>query len=240
MEDSGSRDTFSTGCVRDNGENKPRPDLISPFAKFRLGEWLRLGAEKYDERNWEKGMSISRCLEAIDRHYCQYQMGMRNEDHIAAVMCNAMFIMHYEEMIKIGHLPNTLDDRPSYEPMPIRVYNSLPAFAPSTTKDDNAMAVMQEATDKAYGLELDGQNDNPLGLAMPPVSKVTGKATADRVVKQFNKVFLPDDNKLTKPKPYCEICGNHNLRYYRYDLDRYYCTLCYHNNRIDLKPVIRS
>ena len=34
---------------------------------------------------------------------------------MAAVMCNAMFIIHMEEMIERGVLPETLDDRPNYQ-----------------------------------------------------------------------------------------------------------------------------
>lgn len=320
MHDSGSRDTFSTGCVRDNGEKKPRPDLISPFAKFRLGDWLRKGAEKYDERNWEKGMSISRCLEAIDRHYCQYQMGMKNEDHMAAVMCNAMFILHYEEMIKRGVLPPSLNDMPDYS-LGIQVRKASQMLLPLVTKkldgarlpyekkiakavekaadrmanlkkrvNEATIALMKELNDfedKSYGMELDSQNpvglnpiladhyptDNYTGKPMipkpqevdqdrrkmgqvhnkgarallPPVSKVTGQSIADRVIKQFNKVYpplvIPDDNKVSPIdqsyfKPVCCICGGHNIKFYRQDLKRSYCTNCYHFNRIDLKPVI--
>lgn len=318
MHDSGSRDTFNTGCVRDNGETKPRPDLISPFAKLRLGDWLRKGLEKYDERNWEKGMPISRCLEAIDRHYCKYQMGRTDEDHMAAVMCNAMFIMHYEEMIKIGSLPASLDNRPNYKPMPILVRGTLmlnvgedlkagdpvqyttpmdgeripfvkkleasaDRMANATRRVDEAQdALMKEldiATDTAYGLELDGQNDNPTGLnpilkdmssygqthkplsSMPEVSKVTGKAKKDFTVEKamrLHKVrafIFPDDNKVplmvkqiqdaspvdNRQLDHCYICGTlDDIKYYRQDLKRSYCSNCYHNNRIDLKLFIGS
>ncbi len=115
MEDSGKREDFSTGAVRDTAEDKPRVDLISPYAQMRCGEWLRLGAEKYAERNWEQGMPISRCIASMERHIQQYKMGMKNEDHLAAIAVNAQFIMHYEEMIKQGNLNRSLDDMPHYE-----------------------------------------------------------------------------------------------------------------------------
>jgi hypothetical protein len=38
VKDSGERRTFATGSVRDRGDLKPRPDLISPFAMMRVGE----------------------------------------------------------------------------------------------------------------------------------------------------------------------------------------------------------
>ena len=115
MEDSGKRKEFGTGAVRDSAEDKPRPDLISPYAQWRKGEWLRLGAIKYAERNWEKGMQFSRCIASIFRHLLQYMMGKTNEDHLAAIAVNAEFLMHYEKMIEMGKLPATLDDMPHYE-----------------------------------------------------------------------------------------------------------------------------
>lgn len=118
IHDSGERQQFSTGAVRDTASGKPRIDLISPFALQRLGVWLDLGATKYSERNWEQGMPISRAMASLCRHVEQAKAGDRSEDHIAAIMCNAMFIAHYEEMIKRGCLPAELDDRPDYGPTP--------------------------------------------------------------------------------------------------------------------------
>lgn len=115
MHDSGTRQSFTTGAVRDTAGDKPRPDLASPFALERLGEWLRLGAVKYQERNWEKGIPISRCVASLSRHLMKYQQGARDEDHMAAVMCNAMFILHNEELVRRGVLPAELDDMPRYE-----------------------------------------------------------------------------------------------------------------------------
>ena len=115
MEDSGKREQFTTGAVRDTAEGKSRPDLISPYAQLRKGDWLRLGAEKYAERNWEKGMSFSRCIASVCRHLFQYMMGKINEDHLAAIAVNCEFLMHYEAMIEKGLLPKELDDLPKYE-----------------------------------------------------------------------------------------------------------------------------
>lgn len=115
MEDSGKREEFESGAVRDAAEGKSRPDLVSPYAEERIGQWMAKGAEKYDERNWEKGMSISRCVASISRHLIAFKMGLQNEDHLAAIAVNAQFIMHYEAMIGMGKLPITLDDMPDYE-----------------------------------------------------------------------------------------------------------------------------
>jgi len=117
MTDSGKRQTFGKGrAMRDTAEGKPRPDLISPFAEERQGHWLRMGAEKYAERNWEAGMPFSRCVASLKRHVMKYQQGMQDEDHLAAIMFNAMALIHYEEMIERGLLPPGLNDMPIYRP----------------------------------------------------------------------------------------------------------------------------
>lgn len=115
MNDSGKRQEFVTGAMRDTAEDKPRPDLISPYANDREGVWLGKGARKYAERNWEKGIPISRCIASLERHLLSYKKGMVDEDHMAAIRTNAGFILHYEEMIDRGVLPKELDDMPKYE-----------------------------------------------------------------------------------------------------------------------------
>jgi len=102
-------------AIRDTADDKPRPDLISPFAEERQGHWLRMGAAKYAERNWENGMPFSRCVASLKRHLMKYQQGKRDEDHLAAIMFNAMALIHYEEMIERGRLPEELNDMPDYD-----------------------------------------------------------------------------------------------------------------------------
>jgi hypothetical protein len=119
MQDSGKRETFESGAVRDTAVGKSRPDLISPFATEKLAHWLRLGAEKYSPRNWEKGIPLSRCLASAQRHLLKYQQGAEDgEDHLAAAYCNIMFMIHTVEMIKRGVLPESLDDLPRYSEIP--------------------------------------------------------------------------------------------------------------------------
>lgn len=114
MNDSGKREGFDSGSVRDSQDGKSRPALMSPFAAERLGLWLAKGAAKYAPRNWEKGQPFSRCVESLERHVMYYKQGRDDEDHLAAVMCNAMFMLHFEEGIRRGFLPAELDDMPHY------------------------------------------------------------------------------------------------------------------------------
>ena len=115
LKSSGHEESFGTGAVRDAGE-KTRLDLISPFAMRRLGNWLAAGAKRYAPRNWEQGMPTTRCVASLLRHTESYLAGDSDEDHLAAIMCNAMFLLHYDEMIAKGVLTAALDDRPNYQP----------------------------------------------------------------------------------------------------------------------------
>jgi hypothetical protein len=74
-----------------------------------------MGAEKYAPRNWERGLPVSRSMASLCRHLMKYQQGCTDEDHVAAIMCNAMFIAHTEEMCKRGVLPMSLLDMPDYQ-----------------------------------------------------------------------------------------------------------------------------
>jgi hypothetical protein len=95
--DSGQREEFDTGAVRDVQEGKGRYDLISFYALHRLAGLYERGAVKYSERNWEKGVKASRCLSSALRHIAQYMMGMKDEDHLAGAAWNIFAVMHFEQ-----------------------------------------------------------------------------------------------------------------------------------------------
>lgn len=105
VKDSGKRQQFESGAVRDTTGEKPRPDLISPFFLDRLGQHLRKGAEKYDEWNWAKGIPNSRCYESLMRHIMQFAQGDLTEDHLSAAAFNIMVIVHNQEVSK-RHIEN--------------------------------------------------------------------------------------------------------------------------------------
>ncbi len=120
LQDSGQRRKFKTGAVRDRGDLKPRPDLISPHANMREGMINTLGSIKYSVRNWEQGIPISECLASAQRHIEQYKRGDTDEDHLAQARWNLGAMIHFEEEIKAGRLPAELDDMPKYRGKPIR------------------------------------------------------------------------------------------------------------------------
>ena len=119
LPDSGERQEFNGGAVRDTAKGKPRPDLISPFFTERLGRHLGLGAEKYSEWNWAKGIPNSRCYASLMRHLTQFAQGDESEDHLAAAACNIMFMIHNEEAeAKNAHLrvaTGVLSDMPIFK-----------------------------------------------------------------------------------------------------------------------------
>jgi len=116
MKDSGKRQKFDTGAVREPTENKGRYDLISPIALKRLAVVYEKGAKKYDDRNWEKGLPLGRYLDSTIRHTQQYIEGYKDEDHLAQAAWNLFCVIHTEEMIKRGLLPKELNNVPNYLP----------------------------------------------------------------------------------------------------------------------------
>ena len=108
LKDSGKRDKFDSGMVRDARVGKGRFDLISPFALERIAMIYEKGAIKYEDRNWEKGSPFSRTVDSAYRHLIQYMMGMEDEDHLAQAAWNLIAIMHLEQT------KPELDDMPHY------------------------------------------------------------------------------------------------------------------------------
>jgi len=99
IKDSGEREVYGTGAQRDNHQGKGRFDLVSTQGLLRVARWYELGAKKYSDRNWEKGISVARCIDAAMRHLVKYMAGCDDEDHLAAVAWNVFAIMFYEYYI---------------------------------------------------------------------------------------------------------------------------------------------
>jgi len=92
-----------TGTKNDSG--KLRMDLIPPEAMIALAEVLSMGANKYADHNWRKGIEYSRVLGALERHLADWKMGNRFDDesklnHMAHVLCNVVFLMTYEREMR--------------------------------------------------------------------------------------------------------------------------------------------
>jgi hypothetical protein len=113
VKDSGERQNFDTGSVRDTNIGKGRFDLLPPYALLRLAQHYENGAVKYGDRNWELGQPLSRYLDSAIRHLMKALMGLEDEDHFCAAGWNILSIVETQMRIKLGLLPEELDDLPT-------------------------------------------------------------------------------------------------------------------------------
>lgn len=102
---------FAEGVKYD--QDKLRYDLISFPALEELCKVYSLGAKKYADRNWEKGIMYSRILAAMLRHITAWVMGETldkesNLHHLAHAAWCCFTLLHYH---KAG-LGKTLDNLP--------------------------------------------------------------------------------------------------------------------------------
>lgn len=117
LADSGTRDTFATGAVRDGQTGKGRFDLLPYHAIERVAQVFEKGAQKYAERNWEKGIPLHRYLDSGLRHAMKYVAGQRDEDHLAQAAWNLLCALQTEHWIRTGALPADLDTLPKPKPL---------------------------------------------------------------------------------------------------------------------------
>ena len=81
-------------------DGKPRYDLIPPEALDGLARLYGMGAGKYEDRNWEKGMCWSRVFAAMMRHAWKWWRGEEydqddGQHHLLSVMWCAMALYTY-------------------------------------------------------------------------------------------------------------------------------------------------
>ena len=110
VNDSGKRQEFDTGSVRDTNEGKGRFDLIAAYPLKRLAQHYANGASKYGDRNWEKGQPLYRYMDSTIRHIFSYQDGDRSEDHLIAAAWNLFAYVWTEREVAEGRLPKELAD----------------------------------------------------------------------------------------------------------------------------------
>ena len=108
----GERQIFEGGAQREAATGKGRFDLVPPYPHRRLAAHYENGAAKYAERNWEKGLPLSRFVDSAERHLNQFKAGDRTEDHLSAVLWNIYGYMDTERRIAAGELPESLRNVP--------------------------------------------------------------------------------------------------------------------------------
>lgn len=87
----------STGSSRSDRTGKGRYDLIPPLVTRRLALRYEGGAIAHGDRNWEKGMDVSRCFDSAKRHMDEWAEGLTDEDHLGAALWNIAAIMFMQE-----------------------------------------------------------------------------------------------------------------------------------------------
>lgn len=92
IKDSGRRQKFSSGMVRDVTEGKVDYSLTRDGPMYeRWARHMTRGAEKYAPRNWMLAASdgeLQRFRESALRHFEAWLRGDEDEDHAAAVFFN--------------------------------------------------------------------------------------------------------------------------------------------------------
>jgi hypothetical protein len=96
---------------RKDDTGKERFDLIPTYPLFKLAEVYTMGAKKYADRNWEKGIAYGRIFAALMRHAWKWWRGettdpIDGQHHLASVAWSAFALMEYERTHP------ELDDRP--------------------------------------------------------------------------------------------------------------------------------
>lgn len=92
IKDSGIRETYAGGMVRDTNQGKTLWHLVADGPMLaRWAQHLTGGAVKYTARNWMRAEgedARERARESAFRHFMQWYRGDTDEDHAAAVYFN--------------------------------------------------------------------------------------------------------------------------------------------------------
>lgn len=110
LQASGEQQEFSTGAVRDRQTGKGRFDLLPPAAINRLAKHFEKGAAKYGDRNWERGIPLSRYFDSALRHAFSYLQGRSDEDHLVAACWNFLAALETEHRAANGQMSAELLD----------------------------------------------------------------------------------------------------------------------------------
>lgn len=113
IKDSGERRHFDTGSQRDTSEGKGRFDLLQWMAIIGVAKVMEAGANKYNERNWELGQAMSVYLSSAIRHLLKWCLNWKDEPHLEQCIWNLLCMLETRERIRIGILPDSLNDCPS-------------------------------------------------------------------------------------------------------------------------------
>lgn len=118
VKDSGKREHYKGGMVRDTAEGKTNWALVADGPMLqRWAVHLTKGAQKYAVRNWmlaEGDEEYNRARESAFRHFMQWFNGEVDEDHASAVFFNINEAEYIKAKSQSGNgnlADNTVDGR---------------------------------------------------------------------------------------------------------------------------------
>lgn len=138
------------GKKADDGKN--RLDLVPPDALLAVGQVLTYGANKYGERNWERGMKWGRVFGAALRHMWAWWAGEKNDPetglpHLWHAATCLMFLIAYEVRNVGTDDRNLIRNNP--QAVPTRGEDAAVAAVEATLADLDARTASEIARDKA-------------------------------------------------------------------------------------------
>lgn len=101
---------FASGAERNDATSKGRFDLIPSCVLEALAKRLELGANEHGEYNFMLGIPNSSLYDSAMRHLCQAKAGMRDEDHLAALLTNVAFLIYNRANCLGGIVPSTAEE----------------------------------------------------------------------------------------------------------------------------------
>lgn len=113
MKDNGERQQFETGAMRQPTKGNISFDLLALLSMIKQAKIFQKGVEKYESRNWENGMSLSRYFDSSMRHLIKFALNFKDEDHLSQAIWNMSCLQETKMRIDAGMLPESLDDLPS-------------------------------------------------------------------------------------------------------------------------------
>ncbi len=106
--------------------------MVPAYAQEEYVQVLTMGAKKYGDNNWRKGMKWSNILSSLERHLAAIKKGEDRDLesgflHTAHIMCNAAFLSEYVISYPSG------DDRIYKKPGPLITLDEDKQLSPTRT-----------------------------------------------------------------------------------------------------------
>ena len=88
---------FSSGARRDSDKGKHKFTYLPIDVLGRVADHYEEGAKKYGDHNWRKGIPSTTIMDSLLRHVAAYYQGQDDEDHLSAIVFNALCLIYNED-----------------------------------------------------------------------------------------------------------------------------------------------